>query len=57
MTRQEVYDAIASKAVSQLFFRRLLSRLHEVGEDVANEFLDRFADCKDIIDVLMLMES
>ncbi len=57
MTRQEVRESIASKAVSQFFYRRLLKRLNEVDEDVANEFLDRFADCKDVGDVLMLMEA
>ena len=57
MTRQEVRESIASKAVSQFFYRRLLDRLNEVDEDVANEFLDRFADCKDVGDVLMLMEA
>ena len=57
MTRQEVRESIASKAISQLFYRRLLQRLDEVSEETANEFLDRFADCKDVGDVLMLMEA
>ena len=57
MTRKEVYGVIESMAVSQGFYARLLNRLNEVGEDVANEFLDSFADCKDIIDVIMLLEG
>lgn len=57
MTRKEVYAFIESMAVSQGFYGRLLSRLNEVGEDAANEFLDSFADCKDIIDVIMLLEG
>jgi hypothetical protein len=40
MTRQEVYTDIESKAVSQLFFRRLLARLNEVDEAVSNEFFE-----------------
>lgn len=57
MTRKEVYEVIESMAVSQGFYGRLLSRLNEVGEDVANEFLDSFADCKDMIDVIMKIEG
>ena len=57
MTRQEVRESIESKAVSQFFYRRLLIRLDEVSEETANEFLDSFADCKDVGDVLMLMEA
>ena len=57
MTRKEVYGVIESMAVSQGFYGRLLSRLEEVDEDVSNEFLDSFADCKDIIDVIMKMEG
>lgn len=57
MTRQEVYGFIESMAASQGFYGRLLSRLNEVGEDLANEFLDSFTDCKDMIDVIMLLEG
>ena len=57
MTRKEVYGVIESMAASQGFYARLLNRLNEVGEDVANEFLDSFADCKDMIDVIMKMEG
>ncbi len=57
MTREEVYRSIASKAVSQRFYERLLERLSEVSEDVANGFLDRFADCKDTTDVIMFLED
>ena len=57
MTRKEVYEFIESMAVSQGFYGRLLSQLNEVGEDMANEFLDSFADCKDIIDVIMVLEG
>ncbi len=57
MTRKEVYGFIESMAVSQGFYGRLLSRLNEVGEDSANEFLDGFTDCKDMIDVIMKMEG
>lgn len=57
MTGKEVYSVIESLARSQGFYGRLLSRLNEVGEDVANEFLDSFADCKDMVDVIMAMEG
>ena len=57
MTRKEVYGVIESMAASQGFYARLLNRLNEVGEDLANEFLDSFADCKDMIDVIMLLEG
>ena len=57
MTREEVYMSIASKACNQHFYRRLLGWIDEVDEETANEFLDRFADCKDVGDVLMLMEG
>ncbi len=57
MSGNEVYAIIEMMASSQGFYGRLLSRLNEVGEDVANEFLDSFADCKDIIDVIMVLEG
>ena len=57
MTRKEVYGVIESMAASQGFYARLLNRLNEVGEDMANEFLDSFADCKDMLDVIMLLEG
>ena len=57
MTRKEVYGFIKSMAVSQGFYGRLLSRLNEVGEAAANEFLDSFADCKDMVDVIMAIEG
>lgn len=57
MSGNEVYAIIEIMAVSQGFYGRLLARLNEVDEDVANEFLDSFADCKDMIDVIMLMEG
>ena len=61
MTREEVYGVIESMAGSQGFYgrllSRLLSRLNEVGEDLANEFLDSFADCEDVIDVIMKLEG
>ena len=44
-------------AASQGFYGRLLSRLNEVGEAAANEFLDSFADCKDMVDVIMAIEG
>ena len=44
-------------AALQGFYARLLNRLNEVGEDVANEFLDSFTDCKDMLDVIMLLEG
>ena len=57
MTREEVYGVIESMAGSQGFYGRLLSRLNEVGDDLANEFLGSFADCKDVIDVIMKLEG
>ena len=57
MTRQEVYDVIKNMADLQGFYRQLLSRLNDADKDAANKFLDRFADCKDIIDVIMQMEQ
>ena len=57
MTRQEVYVAIENMAESQGFYGQLLSRLSEVPEETANGFLDSFADCKDMIDVIMQIEG
>ena len=57
MSGKEVYSVIEALASGQGFYGRLLSRLNEVGEDVANEFLDSFADCKDVVDVIMVMEG
>ena len=57
MSREDVYGIIETMAASQGFYARLLNRLNEVGEDMANEFLDSFADCKDMIDVIMKMEG
>ena len=57
MTKQEVYGAIESIARGQGFYGSLLERLNAVSEETANEFLDRFAECKDMIDVIMLLEG
>lgn len=57
MTRKEVYGVIKSMAVSQGFYARLLNRLNAVDKDVSDEFLDSFADCTDMIDVIMKMEG
>ena len=57
MTRKEVYGAIENMADSQGFYGQLLARLNEVSEDTANEYLDSFADCNDMIDVLMQIEG
>lgn len=57
MTREEVYRSIASKACNQRFYRRLLGWIDEVDEETANGFLDSFADCNDVVDVLMLLEG
>ena len=57
MTGKEVYSVIKELARSQGFYGRLLSRLSEVPEEMANDFLDSFADCKDVVDVIMAMEG
>lgn len=57
MSGKEVYSVIESLASGQGFYGRLLSRLSEVPEETANEFLDSFADCKDVVDVIMAMEG
>ena len=57
MTRQDVLEAFESKAISQWFYRGLLDRLSEVSEETANKFFDRFADSKDVVDVLMLADE
>ena len=57
MTRKEVYERIEMMASSQGFYGQLLSQLNEVSEETANEFLDSFANCKDIIDVIMQIEE
>lgn len=57
MNAKDVYGIIESLASSQGFYGRLLARLNEVDEDVANEFLDSFADCKDVVDVVMAIEG
>lgn len=57
MTRKEVYGVIESLSRSQGFYGRLLKRLDEVPEDVANKFLDSFADCQDAVDVIVSIEG
>lgn len=57
MSGKEVYAIIESMVSSQGFYGRLLDRLNEVDEETANEFLDSFTDCKDIIDVIMAIEG
>ncbi len=57
MTRQEVYDFIASMAVSQGVYGRLLDSLNDVSEEMRLYFLDSFADCKDMIGAVMQMEG
>ncbi|MDD4391052.1 MAG: hypothetical protein PHW03_09725 [Eubacteriales bacterium] len=57
MSREEVYGIIETLANGQGFYARLLNRLNAVDKDVSNEFLDSFADCKDMIDVIMVIEG
>lgn len=57
MTGKEVYSVIETLASSQGFYGRLLSRLSEVPEETANDFLNGFADCKDIVDVIMTIKG
>lgn len=57
MSREEVHGIIETLANGQGFYGRLLSRLNAVGEDIANEFLDSFTDCKDMVDVIMVLEG
>lgn len=57
MSREEVHGIIETLANGQGFYARLLNRLNAVDKDVSNEFLDSFADCTDIIDVVMLLEG
>ena len=57
MSGNEVYAIIEMMASSQGFYGRLLERLNEVSEETANGFLDSFSDCKDIIDVIMVLEG
>lgn len=57
MSGKEVYAIIEAMASSQGFYGRLLERLNEVPEETVNNFLDSFADCKDIIDVIMVIEG
>ena len=57
MTREEVYGVIETMAGSEGFYGRLLERLDEVSEETANEFLNSFANCKDVIDVIMSLEA
>ena len=57
MTRQEVYGAIENMADSQGFYGRLLERINDVSEETRLQFLDSFADCKDMLDVIMLLEG
>ncbi len=57
MTRQEVYGIIENLANGQGFYGRLLDSLNAVDEVTANGYLDSFADCNDMIDVIMEIEG
>ena len=57
MKSNEVYNLLVSLSHSQGFYGRLLARLSEVSEEIKNEFLDSFSDCKDSLDVIMKIEG
>ena len=57
MKREEVYQVFILLSRSQGYYGRLLTRLSEVSEDVKNEFLDSFSDCRDSLDVIMKIEG
>ena len=51
MDREKVSEIIEGLAHSQGFYRRLLETLYMA--DDANERLDQFGDCADVVDVIM----
>lgn len=57
MGREKVLEIIEGLAHSQGFYRRLLEALCMADEDEANDWLDQFGDCADVVDVVMRIEG
>ena len=57
MDREKVLEIIEGLAHSQGFYRRLLEALYMADEDEANDWLDQFGDCADVVDVVMRIEG
>ncbi len=57
MDREKVLEIIESLARSQGFYGRLLEALYMADEDEANDWLDQFGDCADVVDVVMRIEG
>lgn len=59
MTRNEVMNNIKMLACSQGFYGRMLRDIEEAeanGEDLT-EFFEQFNDCKDPVDMILLIEQ
>lgn len=57
MDREQVLEIIESLAHSQGLYGRLLEALCMADEDEANDWLDQFGDCADVVDVVMRIEG
>lgn len=57
MDREQVLEIIEDLAHSQGLYGRLLKALFMADEDDANEWLDQFGDCADVVDVVMRIEG
>lgn len=57
MDREKVLEIIEGLAHSQGFYGRLLEALYMADEDEANDWLDQFGDCADVVDVVMRIEG
>lgn len=57
MTREAVMETIKNLSQRQGFYSRLYQRLGEIPAERREAFLDAFADCKDVVDVILFLET
>lgn len=56
MKKRDVIKVFRLLARSQGSYGRLLSQIGRNGENAPDGFFEKFADCKDIVDVVMCVE-
>lgn len=56
MKKRDVIKVFQLLARSQGSYGRLLSQIGRNGENAPDGFFEKFADCKDIVDVVMCVE-
>ena len=56
MAKKKVLGVFKMLARSQGFYGRLLSSIGYNGENVDDEFFEQFKNCKNAVDVVMMVE-